>query len=214
VSQINEREGAGTKPTFDLLPLQVEGLARFLGLLPQVTDRGLLLLEGLAQVLVQDAELDQLPVEVRGLVFPLLEGRLRPLEHGALLLELTQRLFSRQEFPLECSPGLGKGSPLLLKLGLHLLACGLLLMELLLRRGKRGGLVRQGRPQPLGLLVLLLGLTLPSPRPLEGRAVLLKLGTSGGHLGLPLRRHGARPASLPAPCAAPRPGPLAPPSPS
>jgi hypothetical protein len=38
--------------TFDLLPLRVEGLALFLGLSPQVTDRGLLLLEGLAQVLV------------------------------------------------------------------------------------------------------------------------------------------------------------------
>jgi hypothetical protein len=58
-------------------------------------DRGLLLLEGLAQVLVRDAELDQLPVELRGLVFPLLEGLLRPLECGALLLEPTQRLFSR-----------------------------------------------------------------------------------------------------------------------
>jgi hypothetical protein len=30
------------------------------------------------------------------------------------LLELTQRLFSRQAFPLERCPGLGEGSPLLL----------------------------------------------------------------------------------------------------
>jgi hypothetical protein len=140
---------------------------------------------------VRDAELDQLPVELRGLIFPLLEGRLRPLECGALLLEPTQRLLSRQAFPLECSLGLGKGSPLLMKQGLRLLARGLLL-----RRGKRGGLVCQGGPQPLGLIGLLLGLTLPGPRPLEGRTVLLKLGTSRGHLGHPLRRHGARPRQV------------------
>jgi hypothetical protein len=66
---------------------------RFLGLSPQVTDRGLLLLEGLAQVLVRDAEMDQLPVEPRDIVVPLLKGCLRPLERGALLLEPTLRLF-------------------------------------------------------------------------------------------------------------------------
>jgi hypothetical protein len=47
-----------------LLLLHLEGLAHLLGLSPQVTDCGLLLLEGLAQVLVRDAELDQLPVEL------------------------------------------------------------------------------------------------------------------------------------------------------
>jgi hypothetical protein len=72
----------------------------------------------------------------------------------------------------------------------------LLLTELLLRCGERGGLVRQARPQLLDLLGLLLSQTLPGPRPLEGRAVLLKLGTSRGHLGLPLRRHGARPRQV------------------
>jgi hypothetical protein len=90
VSRIYEREGAETKPTFDLLPLRVEGLACFLGLSPQVTDHRLLLLEGLAQVLMRDAELDQLPVELRGLVFPLLERRLCPLEfpvgHGGVMV--------------------------------------------------------------------------------------------------------------------------------
>jgi hypothetical protein len=118
---------------------------------------------------------------------------LRPLERGALLLKPTQRLLPRQAFPLEHSSGLGEGSPLLLKLGLRLLACGLLLTELILRRGERGGLVRQGRPQPLSLPGLLLSLTLLGLRALEGRAVLLELGTSRGDLGLPLRRYGARP---------------------
>jgi hypothetical protein len=83
-------------------------------------------------------------------------------------------------------------NPLLLKLGLHLLARGMLLTELLLRRAKRGGPVCQGRPQLLDLLGLLLSLTLLGPRALEGRAVLLELGTSRGDLGLPPRRYGAR----------------------
>jgi hypothetical protein len=43
-------------------------------------DGGLLLLEGLVQIFVRNAELDQFPVELRGLILPLLEGRLRPLE--------------------------------------------------------------------------------------------------------------------------------------
>jgi hypothetical protein len=60
---------------------------------------------------VRDAELDQLPVELRDLVFPLLEGRLRPLERGALLLKPTQRLLSRQAFLLKRSPGLDEGIP-------------------------------------------------------------------------------------------------------
>jgi hypothetical protein len=50
----------------------------------------------------------------------MLEGRLCPLDRGALLLEPTQRLLLCQAFPLERSPGLGEGSPLLLKLGLRL----------------------------------------------------------------------------------------------
>jgi hypothetical protein len=73
---------------------------------------------------------------------------LRPLERGAILLEPTQCLLSRQAFPLKRIPNLGEGSLLLLKLGLRLLARGLLLMELLLHRGERGSLFRQGRPQP------------------------------------------------------------------
>jgi hypothetical protein len=82
----------------------------------------LLLLEGLAQVLVRDVELGQLPVEPRDLVVPLLEVRLCPLKCGALLLEPALGLFPRQMLVLEGSPGLGKGGPLLLELGLRLLA--------------------------------------------------------------------------------------------
>jgi hypothetical protein len=164
--------------TFDLLPLRVEGLARFLSISPQVTDRGLLLLEGLAQVLVRDAELDQLPVKPRDIVVPLLKGCLRRLERGALSLEPNLCLFPRQAFPLEGSPDLDEGSPLLLELVLCLLTCGSLLPELLFRRRERRGLLGHAHPQLLRLLGLLLGLVLPSTRFLEGRAVLLKLGTN------------------------------------
>jgi hypothetical protein len=66
---------------------------RVLSRLPQAENRGLLLLEGLAQVPVQDAKLGQLPVEPRDLVIPLLEGRLYPLKCDALLLEPALRLF-------------------------------------------------------------------------------------------------------------------------
>jgi hypothetical protein len=129
-----------------------------------------MLLEGQAQVLVRDAELGQLPVEPRDIVIPLLEGRLCPLKCGALLLEPTL-LFPRQMLALEGGPGLGKGGPLLLELGLRPLACALFLLELLLRRGERGGLVGQAGPQLLRLLGLLFSLALPSSRSLESRAV-------------------------------------------
>jgi hypothetical protein len=66
----------------------------------------------------------------------------------------------------------------------------LLLLELLLRRGERGSLVCQLDPQLLSLHGLLLGLALPRPCSLEGCTVLLELGTSRGHLRLPLCRHG------------------------
>jgi hypothetical protein len=158
--------------TFDLLLVPLEGLARLLGLALQVKDGGLLLLEGLAQIFARNADLDQFPVEPRHLILPLLEGGLRPLERGALLLELTQRLLPRQALPLERGSGLGESSLLLLELGLRLMARGPFLTELLLRRGERVGLAHQGRPQPLHLPGLFLGLALPDPRPLEGRAVL------------------------------------------
>jgi hypothetical protein len=77
---------------------------------------------------------------------------------------------------LEGGPGLGKGGPLLLELGLRLLARNPFVPELLLRRGERGGLVRQAGPQLLCLLGLLFGLALPCTCSLEGRVVLLELG--------------------------------------
>jgi hypothetical protein len=109
-----------------------------------------------------------------------------------LLLKPTLHLFPCQAFPLEGSPGLDEGSPLLVELVLYLLTCGPLLPELLLRRRKRRGLLGHARPQLLCLLGLLLGLALPSTRSLEGRVVLLKLGTNRGHLSLPLHRQSAR----------------------
>jgi hypothetical protein len=53
-----------------------------------------LLLEGLALVLMRDTERDQLPVELRDLVLPLLEGRPHAFERGRLLLKLPQRLLA------------------------------------------------------------------------------------------------------------------------
>jgi hypothetical protein len=61
--------------------------------------------------------------------------------------------------------GLLQGGLLLLEPGLRLLARALLLPELLPHRGKRGGLICQVSPQPLGLLGLFLSLVLPIPRP-------------------------------------------------
>jgi hypothetical protein len=179
-----------------LLLLHLEGLARVLSRLPQVENRGFLLLEGLALVFVRDAELGQLPVEPRDLVIPLLEGRLCPLKRGALLLEPALRLFPCQTLELEGGPGLGECGPLLLELGLRLVARDLFLPELILRRGERGGLVHQAGPQPVRLPGLLFSLALPSSRSLEGRAVLLELGPNRGHLVLPLRHQASRPRQI------------------
>jgi hypothetical protein len=158
--------------------------------------------------------LGQLPVKPRDFFVPLLKGRLRPLECGALLLESALGLFPRQEFTLESGPSLSEGGSLLLKLSARLLARILLPLEPLLRQGKGGVLVRQAGPQQLGLLSLLLGLALPGPRPLEGGIVLLELSSGGSQLPLEFRRCNLHRPHPHAPSAAPRPAPGAPPAPS
>jgi hypothetical protein len=77
---MDKRRTCENQLNFDLLLLRLEGLACVLSRLPQARNCGLLLLEGLAQVLVRDADLGQLPVEPRDFFIPLREGRLRPLE--------------------------------------------------------------------------------------------------------------------------------------
>jgi hypothetical protein len=126
---------------------------------------------------VRDVELHQLPVEARHLLLLLLERGPHLLERGTLLPELAQRFLARHLRPLERGPGLDECRSLPLKLAFHLLACGPLLPELLLRCGERGGLVRQGCLQPLRLL--------------KRRTALLELGAGSGDLHLPCRHEGA-----------------------
>jgi hypothetical protein len=120
---------------------------------------------------VRDADLHQLPVEARDLLLLLLERGPCLLERGTLPLELAQRLLALQAPLLERSQSLDERGPLPLELALRLLAGGSLLPELLLRRGERGGLVRQGCLQPLSLL--------------ERCTALLELGAGDGDLRLP-----------------------------
>jgi hypothetical protein len=89
-----------------------------------------------------DVELIQLPAEPRDFFIPLLEGRLRPLECDALLLEEALGLFSRQALTLEGGPSLSECSPLLLELSLRLLVRILLLLEPVLCQGEGSSLVR------------------------------------------------------------------------
>jgi hypothetical protein len=167
---MNKRKPGESKLTFNLLLLPLKGLEHLVSLALQLEIRGLLLLEGLAQILVRDADLHQLAIEPRNLLL-LLERGPRLLERGTLPLELAQRFLARHALLLERGPSLDESRPLLLKLALCLLACGSLLPELLLCRGERGSLVCQGCLQPLSLL--------------EGRAALLELGAGDGNFGLP-----------------------------
>jgi hypothetical protein len=136
-SKLKQQARKGKKQlTFDLFPLRFKGLARVLRRLLQAENRGFLLLEGLVQILVRDAELVELPVEPRDFFVPLLEGCLRPLECDALLLESALGLLLRQALVLESGPSLSKGSPLLLELSVRLLARVPLPLKLLLHRGE------------------------------------------------------------------------------
>jgi hypothetical protein len=84
---------------------------------------------------------------------------------------LAQRLLACHPLLFERGPGLDERHPLPLELAFRILAGGSLLPELLLRRGERGGLVRQGCLQPLRLL--------------ERRTALLELGAGVNDLRLP-----------------------------
>jgi hypothetical protein len=55
--RIDEQKPNGNKLTFNLLLLHLEGPTRLLSLLPQLEERGPLLLEGLALVFMRNAEL-------------------------------------------------------------------------------------------------------------------------------------------------------------
>ena len=86
------------------------------------------------------------------------------------------RFLPSRALALEGGLSLREGGPLLLELALCLLTRAPLLAKLILHRGERRDLLLQISAQLLGLLGLLLGLSLPGPRPLEGGAVLLELG--------------------------------------
>jgi hypothetical protein len=97
-------------------------------------------------ILVGYSELDDLPVELRDFLIPELEGGLCLLERSTLPLELALCLLPCHVFALEGSSGLLEGGPLLLEPIFRRLARALLLLELPLRRGKRGNPVRQVGP--------------------------------------------------------------------
>jgi hypothetical protein len=56
--QIDKQKAGESELTFNLPLLPLEGLARLLGLALQVEERGLLLLEGLVQIFVRNADPD------------------------------------------------------------------------------------------------------------------------------------------------------------
>jgi hypothetical protein len=133
-----------------------------------------------------------------------------------LPLELALHLLLGRALTLEGGLSLLEGRLLLLQLVLCLLMNAPLLAKLLLHRSERGDLLFQVSSQPLSLLGLLLGLGLSGPCPLDGGAVLLKLGLHRGeghlllrHRGLHLGQGGARLLLIavrrkPVPCPSPK----------
>ena len=112
----------------------------------------------------------------RDLRIPELERGSNLPQRGALPLELALRFLPSRALALEGGLSLREDGPLLLELALYLLTRAPLLAELILHRGERRDLLLQISAQLFGLLGLLLGLSLPGSRPLEGGAVLLELG--------------------------------------
>jgi hypothetical protein len=88
----------------------------------QLEEDDVLFLAGRQQVLVGHALLDQLAGEPRDLLISELDGRLRILKRGALLLELALCFLPRRAFALKGGMGLLMGGLLLLEPGLYRLA--------------------------------------------------------------------------------------------
>jgi hypothetical protein len=148
-----------------------------------------LLLEGQLLARACDAEHHQLALELRELCVPPLQRLLRRLASDALLLQ--------------CRPGVGKGSPLLLELPLSPSAGGTLLQELVLRDGERRNLGVEGGFQIVGLLGLLLerarpllSLALLSLRLPKQRVELQVVVADAGHLRLPVDCQRAHPLQV------------------
>jgi hypothetical protein len=116
--------------TLDQLLLHLKGAVPGLDRLLKALESLALLLEGQLLARASDAEHHQLALELRELRVLSLQRFLRRLASDALLLQRR--------------PGVGKGSPLLLKLPLGPLAGGTLLQELVLCDGERRNLGVEG----------------------------------------------------------------------
>jgi hypothetical protein len=193
------KTGVEQRPTFDLLPLHLEGAAPGLDRLPEAPDGLALLMEGQLLARARDAEHHQLTLDLGELDVPVLQRHLRRLAGDAL--------------PLQGRSSAGKSGLLLLEPPLSPLAGGTLLQELVLGGGERRDLGVEGGPQVVGLLGPslerahpLLGLALLSLRLLERPVEPAVVAAGASHLRLPVGRQSARLLQVPAPAAAPRPG--------
>jgi hypothetical protein len=179
------KTGVKQQPTFDLLPLHLEGTAPGLNRPLEAPDGLALLLEGQLLAGARDAEHHQLALDLGELNVPVLQRHLRCLTTDAL--------------PLQGRSSVGKSGLLLLEPPLSPLAGGTLLQELVLGGGERRDLGVEGGPQVVGLLGLLLGrarpllgLALLSLRLLERRVEPPVVAVDTGHLRLPVGRQDAR----------------------